>query len=177
MQRQLYGPRGTTQRAAWPWASATSTTQASILSISVGALRPQQTGADVLSTCVAKNDCSPVCWDRPSDTYLTPRLKNNPDLECLLCAGVAARAAQEAGANRVIILDWDVHFGNGTQQIFSGDSSVLYMSIHRYDGYAHLLVSQASGGRPQAQCLSCVVLSAQSQAICCMSAWRLPAMM
>ena len=34
----------------------------------------------------------------------------------------------------MIILDWDVHFGNGTQQIFSEDSSVLYMSIHRYDG-------------------------------------------
>ena len=49
-------------------------------------------------------------------------------------AGVAARAAQEAGANRVIIVDWDVHFGNGTQQIFSDDPSVLYMSIHRYDG-------------------------------------------
>ena len=49
-------------------------------------------------------------------------------------AGVAARAAQEAGANRVIILDWDVHFGNGTQQIFSDDPTVLYVSIHRYDG-------------------------------------------
>lgn len=34
----------------------------------------------------------------------------------------------------MIVLDWDVHFGNGTQQIFSDDSSVLYMSIHRYDG-------------------------------------------
>ena len=53
-------------------------------------------------------------------------------------AGVAARAAQEAGAGRVIILDWDVHFGNGTQQIFSDDPSVLYMSIHRYDGCAPL---------------------------------------
>ena len=34
----------------------------------------------------------------------------------------------------MIILDWDVHFGNGTQQIFSDDPTVLYMSIHRYDG-------------------------------------------
>ena len=54
------------------------------------------------------------------------------------CLGVAARAAQEAGANRVIIVDWDVHFGNGTQQIFSDDPSVLYMSIHRYDGCASI---------------------------------------
>ena len=58
-------------------------------------------------------------------------------------AGVAARAAQEAGAGRVIILDWDVHFGNGTQQIFSDDPSVLYMSIHRYDGCAPLQLHPA----------------------------------
>lgn len=49
-------------------------------------------------------------------------------------AAVAARAAQAAGAQRVIILDWDVHHGNGTQHIFEDDPSVLYMSIHRYDG-------------------------------------------
>lgn len=49
-------------------------------------------------------------------------------------AAVAARAAQAAGAGRVLILDWDVHHGNGTQQIFEQDSSVLYMSLHRHDG-------------------------------------------
>jgi len=49
-------------------------------------------------------------------------------------AAVAARAAQKAGARKVLILDWDVHHGNGTQHIFEGDSSVLYMSIHRHDG-------------------------------------------
>ena len=47
-----------------------------------------------------------------------------------LCCG------QAAGARRVLILDWDVHHGNGTQHIFEADPSVLYMSIHRYDGYA-----------------------------------------
>ena len=36
----------------------------------------------------------------------------------------------------MIILDWDVHHGNGTQHIFERDPSVLYMSIHRYDGCA-----------------------------------------
>ncbi|KAI8391519.1 uncharacterized protein BYT42DRAFT_488979 [Radiomyces spectabilis] len=35
--------------------------------------------------------------------------------------------------NRVMILDWDVHFGNGTQQIFANDPNVLYMSLHRYE--------------------------------------------
>lgn len=34
----------------------------------------------------------------------------------------------------MLILDWDVHHGNGTQHIFEGDASVLYMSLHRYDG-------------------------------------------
>jgi hypothetical protein len=54
---------------------------------------------------------------------------------CFYCnAAVAARAAQEAGAQRVLILDWDVHHGNGTQHIFEHDPSVLYMSLHRYDG-------------------------------------------
>jgi hypothetical protein len=43
---------------------------------------------------------------------------------------------QAAGARRVLILDWDVHHGNGTQHIFEADPSVLYMSIHRYDGCA-----------------------------------------
>ena len=51
-------------------------------------------------------------------------------------AAVAARAAQRAGARKVLILDWDVHHGNGTQHIFEHDPSVLYMSIHRWDGYA-----------------------------------------
>lgn len=48
-------------------------------------------------------------------------------------AAVAARAAQANGAHRVLILDWDVHHGNGTQHIFEEDPSVLYISLHRYD--------------------------------------------
>lgn len=35
--------------------------------------------------------------------------------------------------SRVLIVDWDVHHGNGTQHIFESSSNVLYMSIHRYD--------------------------------------------
>ena len=46
---------------------------------------------------------------------------------------VAARHAQARhGIGRVVILDWDVHHGNGTQDIFYEDSSVLFVSIHRY---------------------------------------------
>ena len=47
-------------------------------------------------------------------------------------AAVAARYAQlRYGAERVAILDWDVHHGNGTQEIFEHDPSVLYLSIHQ----------------------------------------------
>jgi len=49
-------------------------------------------------------------------------------------ACVAARAAQAAGANKVLIVDWDVHHGNGTQGIFEQDPTVLYISLHRYEG-------------------------------------------
>ncbi|XP_029710704.1 histone deacetylase 4 isoform X4 [Aedes albopictus] len=34
---------------------------------------------------------------------------------------------------RVLVVDWDVHHGNGTQQVFYDDPSVLYLSIHRHD--------------------------------------------
>lgn len=51
-------------------------------------------------------------------------------------AAIAARHAQSAhGAERVAIIDWDVHHGNGTQEIFWGDASVLYASIHEMPLY------------------------------------------
>jgi acetoin utilization deacetylase AcuC-like enzyme len=47
-------------------------------------------------------------------------------------AAIAARHAQKKhGAERVAIVDWDVHHGNGTQDIFWSDSSVLYCSTHQ----------------------------------------------
>jgi acetoin utilization deacetylase AcuC-like enzyme len=49
---------------------------------------------------------------------------------------VAARWAQaELGVDRVAIVDFDVHHGNGTQAIFAGDPSVLYASLHRWPFY------------------------------------------
>ncbi len=56
---------------------------------------------------------------------------------CLLNnVAVAARAAlTEAGLARVLIVDWDVHHGNGTQDIFYGSSQVLFFSTHQYPYY------------------------------------------
>ncbi len=48
---------------------------------------------------------------------------------------VAARAAQRAGARRVAIVDWDVHHGNGTQDIFEHDRDVLFVSLHQWPLY------------------------------------------
>ena len=51
-------------------------------------------------------------------------------------AAIAARHAQRKhGAARVAIMDWDVHHGNGTQDIFWDDPSVLYLSTHQMPLY------------------------------------------
>ena len=48
---------------------------------------------------------------------------------------IAARHAQKKGKKRVLIVDWDVHHGNGTQEAFYDDPSVLYFSTHQYPHY------------------------------------------
>ncbi len=42
---------------------------------------------------------------------------------------------QQHGLDNVLIIDWDVHHGNGTQHIFEDDSSVFYVSTHQYPYY------------------------------------------
>jgi acetoin utilization deacetylase AcuC-like enzyme len=48
---------------------------------------------------------------------------------------VAARHAQAAGRRRVLIIDWDVHHGNGTQALVETDPTVRYVSLHQYPWY------------------------------------------
>ncbi|MBI5789436.1 MAG: histone deacetylase [Candidatus Schekmanbacteria bacterium] len=49
---------------------------------------------------------------------------------------IAARYAQQKNyCERVLILDWDAHHGNGTQHAFWEDSSVFYCSLHQYPHY------------------------------------------
>lgn len=48
---------------------------------------------------------------------------------------IAAHAALAAGAERVLIVDWDVHHGNGTQDTFYADGRVGFFSIHRWPFY------------------------------------------
>ena len=48
---------------------------------------------------------------------------------------VAARRMQAEGVERIAIVDFDVHHGNGTEEIFRGDDSVLYVSLHQWPFY------------------------------------------
>jgi acetoin utilization deacetylase AcuC-like enzyme len=55
---------------------------------------------------------------------------------CLLNnIAVAAAHARARGVGRIAIVDWDVHHGNGTQEMFWRDASVLYLSTHQFPFY------------------------------------------
>ncbi len=76
-------------------------------------------------------DRTALCLVRPPGHHATPThsmgfcLFNNVAL-----AAAHARAAH--GLNRLLIVDWDVHHGNGTQDIYYADAAVMFFSIHRY---------------------------------------------
>ena len=63
-------------------------------------------------------------------------------------AAIAARSALASGlVRRVAIVDWDVHHGNGTQEAFWDDGSVLYTSLHQSPFYPGSgLLEQVGGG-------------------------------
>jgi hypothetical protein len=65
---------------------------------------------------------------------------------CLL-NNVAIVAAQlVAEGERVVIIDWDVHHGNGTQSIFWDDPDVLYVSTHQWPAYPGTGAASEIGG-------------------------------
>ncbi len=76
-------------------------------------------------------DKTALCLVRPPGHHATPTtsmgfcLFNN-----IAAAANHARAAH--GLSRILIIDWDVHHGNGTQDIFFTDPNVFFFSIHRY---------------------------------------------
>ncbi|MFM7038800.1 MAG: histone deacetylase [Planctomycetaceae bacterium] len=92
------------------------------------------TAIEAVRRVVAGDDRSAFFLVRPSGHHA---LAAAPMGFCLLGnAAVAARAAiQRFGLNRVLVVDWDVHHGNGTQDIFYEDSQVGVFSSHRFPFY------------------------------------------
>lgn len=86
---------------------------------------------DAVLTGKARNA---FCAVRPPGHHATP---NRGMGFCLLNnVAIGARYAQKKhGLERVLILDWDVHHGNGTQDIFYSDPTVFYFSTHQWPLY------------------------------------------
>jgi acetoin utilization deacetylase AcuC-like enzyme len=66
---------------------------------------------------------------------------------CLVNSIAVATAALVAQGERVLIVDWDVHHGNGTQEIFWDEPDVLYVSTHQWPLYPGTGAAREIGGR------------------------------
>ena len=91
-----------------------------------------------------------VCFSlgRPPGHHAEPHLSMG---FCLFNnIAIAARLAQEEyGLKRILILDWDVHHGNGTQKAFYHQDNVLFISVHQspaYPGTGHIYETGAGAG-------------------------------
>jgi acetoin utilization deacetylase AcuC-like enzyme len=89
---------------------------------------------DAVRRVVAGEDSNALCLVRPPGHHARPQdamgfcLFNN--------VAIGARTAiDELGLERVLIVDWDVHHGNGTQEMFWDDGRVGFLSIHRWPFY------------------------------------------
>jgi acetoin utilization deacetylase AcuC-like enzyme len=103
------------------------------------ALRGAGAAADAAERLLAGEDRFAFCGMRPPGHHAE---SNRAMGFCLFnnAAVAASRAIAAAGAERVLILDWDVHHGNGTAEIFYDKDEVLFASIHQsplYPGTGH----------------------------------------
>ncbi len=89
---------------------------------------------DAVNRVIRGEDTQAICLVRPPGHHA---LHAAPMGFCLLNnIAIAARAAiGEFSLNRVLVVDWDVHHGNGTQATFWEDSQVGFLSIHRWPFY------------------------------------------
>jgi acetoin utilization deacetylase AcuC-like enzyme len=78
---------------------------------------------------------------------------------------VAAAAGRRLGAARVLIVDWDVHHGNGTQHIFEQRRDILTMSAHQYPLYPGTGAADEIGkGEGRGHVVNCALPAGQTDA-------------
>ena len=88
---------------------------------------------DAVQRVIAAEDTTAFCAIRPPGHHALPKSAMG---FCLLNnVAIGAMHARSLGLNNVLIIDWDVHHGNGTQASFWEDPSVGFVSIHRFPFY------------------------------------------
>jgi acetoin utilization deacetylase AcuC-like enzyme len=104
---------------------------------------------------------SAFCFVRPPGHHARPTQAMG---FCLLnnVAVAAAHLLESRGLERVAVIDFDVHHGNGTQDAFYRDGRVLYFSTHQYPHYPGTGDSREAGEGPGAGCIINVPLPAGS---------------
>ena len=92
------------------------------------------TAIDAVRRVLAGEDRTAFCAIRPPGHHALP---SSPMGFCLLrnAAAAAAAAIHRWGLSRVLVVDWDVHHGNGTQDTFYEDGRVGFLSSHRFPFY------------------------------------------
>lgn len=102
---------------------------------------------DAVKRVMDGEDRSAVCLVRPPGHHALPTQVMG---FCLLNnAAIAARwAIRHHGLERILIVDWDVHHGNGTQAIFWEDPRVGFYSIHRWPFYPGTGAATEAGAGP-----------------------------
>jgi acetoin utilization deacetylase AcuC-like enzyme len=97
------------------------------------ALRAAGAACDAVDKLLAGEDVAAFCALRPPGHHAE---RGKAMGFCLVNhVAVAAEHARARGVERVLIFDWDVHHGNGTEAIFKASANVLYASIHGWPLY------------------------------------------
>ncbi len=122
------------------------------LEVALAAVGTALEAVDRVATGAARNA---FCLVRPPGHHATP------DRGMGFCifnnVAIAARYAQRRhGVGRVLIADWDVHHGNGTQDIFYSDPTVLFFSTHQHPWYPGTgAASETGDGRAEGTTINC----------------------
>ena len=112
------------------------------------ALMAAGSACDAVERLVRGEDTHGLCLVRPPGHHA---MVNHAMGFCLFNnVAVAARlAVDELGLDRVLIVDWDIHHGNGTQATFWDDPQVGFLSIHRWPFYPGTRRCGRDGRRPR----------------------------